>query len=216
MPTEYKPNHISIEYEDGIVVDKTPDVDYQSIIDKMQEHLDEALRIKDARTEVKRKDYKDNFDMYWYANAGSAFHKIKSDPRRIVEEMTDDDFTKYIIYHKKDTMNIDEKLMLLSHIYDNKYDMKNKVKQYTKQYFEKKMVDVPEKNQKLIVLAYVINNETTTYSSYVAKQDKLEKWTIVSPEREKDYIAYYSFMKVPYNKFNNVIGLFLSNINQIL
>ena len=90
-------------------------------------------------------------------------------------------------------MNIDEKLMLLSHIYDNKYDMKNKVKQYTKQYFEKKIVDVPEKNQKLIVLAYVINNETTTYSSYVAKQDKLEKWTIVSPEREKDYVALFFY-----------------------
>jgi hypothetical protein len=206
LPTEYKPNHISIEYEDSVVVDKTPEVDYQIILDKMKEHLDEAIRVKDARTEVKRKDYKDKFDMYWYANAGSAFHKIKSDPRKIVEEMTDDDFTKYIIYHNIDTMNIDEKLMLLSHIYDKKYDMKNEVKQYTKQYFEKKIVDVPEKNQKLIVLAYVINNETTTYSSYVAKQDKLEKWSIVSPEREKDYITYYSFMKVPYNKFNNVIG----------
>ena len=46
--------------------------------------------------------------MYWYANAGSAFHKIKSDPRKIVEPMNDDDFAKYIVFHNMDSLMIEE------------------------------------------------------------------------------------------------------------
>ncbi len=206
LPVEYKNTQIGIEYQEKSKETVENVIDYQTIIDKMLLNLKEARNAKEQHLEVKRKNYKDNFELYWYANAGSAFHKIKSDPRKIVEPMNDDDFAKYIVFHNMDSLMIEEKMALLSHIYDNTYNVKDDVKKYIKQYFENKIIDVPDKNEKLIVLASVINNESITVNSFVAKQHKLNVWTIVSSEREKDYLSYYRYMKIPYTKLNNVIG----------
>ncbi len=206
LPIEYKNNQISIDYQEkGIEVVENV-VDYQTIINNMKDNLKEAQQAKDTHLEVKRKNYKDRFELYWYANAGSAFHKIKSDPRKIVDSINDDDFAKYIVYHNMDSLMIEEKLKLLSYIYDSKYDMKEDVKKYIKEYFEKKIVDVPDKNEKLIVLASIINKESITINSFVAKQSQLNNWNVVPSEREKDYLSYYTYMKIPYKKLNNVIG----------
>jgi len=164
VPIDYKRESVGMEIPDKFVYDTVQESDvqektYSSIFAEIEQNLEYAT----SETVLRPGDHD------WYKHTSMVLNHIQ-----VIHEIDFDDIVKYVVEHNIDMLLVQDKLIIISHLYSvmHKNQELSNVEQIMKAYFDEKMVTIRGH------VAFMLYNNKN-WSLYVQDQDN---WIESEPE----------------------------------
>jgi superfamily II DNA or RNA helicase len=163
---------------------------YEEVFDDIKKSLDIALNSNEIETG----------DTNWYKHTSFVLDILKD-----AHEMPMEFIVKYIFYHYLDCCSIEDKLVLIQHIYKSDYEIQEDSEYIIKKYFDEKIGEA--RNTRFIVLT-----DKTLVKIYIWKENQWIESRQVDREKVNDAVqAKYLIARDNINKFVGFIHLFKNN-----
>jgi hypothetical protein len=187
VPVDYKRRHIEME----LPKDKVTELDTEAVAaaEAVPIQVETAtadsllLALRENIAQTQRKDDIVSGDTNWYQHAAYIMEFLRD-----VHGVSDDAIVRTVVYHYLDTLTLENKLLLVSHVYAGQTLLE--IETIIKSYFDDRRVDY--QGTRGIVLA-----SGETYVIYVQDPKQPDLWTEARPSERDQFISVQSgFMKL--------------------
>lgn len=176
VPKEFRQQSVALE-----TVEKS--AEYSNIIKDIENHLHLLEEKQHIKSDEKN----------WYKNASRVIEHVK-----VVYGFSDEDITKYAVYHYLDSANYAIKRTLFENTYSSRiFDISPAIEEYIVEYFKPHIMKSKIENRTGIYLA---NKETTKF--IYAEDETPNKWVEGDSTDEKDFEE----VMINKHKLNDIVG----------